>query len=342
MSRSSRTTLVHERMARLAFLAGSIGMLAVTVGCTSQRPVRLVAGRSDTVIVNTSARVQLPVSGIDAKGRVHDMSGLQFAWLSGDRAGLTADGHVICSKAGEALLRAWDSRLSTRFVLLCRPVKGFRDAPGIELVVGAGPQRLPLYAVGLDNKPVTQLVGTATIEDDAVADLEGPMVYAKAPGETDVIVEIGDCSVWIPVSVHGRARDATAIKPNQAFFTRLRLTGGESYRWHLSPATYQLALLPDSGANADLVLAGSSLNCVPPIGADDRAWCVALRDAELVVGNTRPPAPGTEAAGTLYIVRQYDPDRDTGAIEGIRPRRDLRRSRVARLQLKPCARVRNG
>ena len=322
-------------------MSACIGILAVTVACTSRRPVRLVAGRSDTVIVNTSTRVQLPVAGVDAKGRVRDVSGLQFEWLSGDRVSLSSHGDVSCAQTGEAVLRAWDSHLSTRFVLLCRPVKGFRDAPGIELAVGAGPQRLPLYAIGLDSKPVTQLVGIARIEDDQVADLEGSMVYARSPGGTDIIVEIGDCSVRIPVWVHGRARDATAIKPNQAFSTRLRLTGGESNAWHLAPATYHLALLPDSGAESDLTLSGSSLNCVPLMGEGDNTWCVALKAAEVVVRNARSPGGESEASGTLYIIRQYDPYRDTGDIEGIRPGPDTRRSRVARRQLKSCARLRD-
>jgi hypothetical protein len=247
-----------------------ICILAVTVGCTSRRPVRLVAGRSDTVVVNTSTRVQIPVTGVDAMGRVHDVSGLEFEWLSGDPISLSSDGDVTCAKPSQALLRTRNPHLSTRFVLLCRPVKGFRPAPGIELVVGAGAQRLPLYAVGLDGKPVTQLVGSATIEDDQVADLEGAMVYPRAPGATGIDVEIGDCIVGISVWVYGRARDATAIKPNQAFFTRLRLPGGESDSWHVAPATYHLALLPDSGAEADLILGGTSLNCVPRLGEGDR------------------------------------------------------------------------
>lgn len=316
-------------------------ILAVTVGCTSGRPVRLVAGRSDTVVVNTSSRVRIPVTGVDAKGHVHDVRGLKFEWLSGDRIGLSSDGDVTCSKAGDAVLQAWHSHLSTRFVLQCRPVKGYRPAAGIELVIGAGPQRLPLYAIGLDGKPVTQLVGSATIEDDQVADLEGAMVYPREPGETDVIVEIGDCSVGIPVWVYGRAADAAVIKPNQAFFTHLRLTGGESDRWRVAPATYQLALLPDSGAESGLTLAGTSLNCVPHMGEGDRTWCVALKAAEVVVGNARSPGPGSEASGTLYIIRQYDPDRDTGDIEGLRPRPNARRSRDARRQLRPCVQLRD-
>jgi hypothetical protein len=326
---------------RRASVVVSFVVLAMTTGCASRRPVRLLAGRSDTVIVNTSTRVQVPVSGVDAKGRVRTVRGLQFEWLSGDRIALSRDGDVSCLKPGEAVLRAWDSHLSTRFVLLCRPVKGFRPSGGVELVVGAGPQRLPLYAVGFDDKPVTQLVGAATIENEGVADLEGPMVYARAPGETEVHVEIGDCALSIPVWVYGRATDATAIKPNQAFFTRFRLTGGESHRWHITPATYHIALLPDSGDEADVILGGNALNCVPHLGEADHTWCVALRDAEVVVGNARSTALGSEASGTLYIIRQYDPDRDTGDSEGIPSRRETRRSRVTRDQLKPCAQVRD-
>src|SRR5437868_6543519 len=106
--------------------AASYFVVAFFSAACSGRPARVVVGRSDTVLVNSRKSTLLPVHVLDAAGHQLNASGLTYQVVSGDTVGLSARGAVTCSKRGDARLRASLGTLTTEFVLLCRPVKGFR------------------------------------------------------------------------------------------------------------------------------------------------------------------------------------------------------------------------
>ena len=100
--------------------AGVVVLLAVA-GCKGP-PARLVAGLADTVVVNNTTPVQLPMHLFDAAG--HDLpdSGIHFEWTSGERVSVSSRGVVHCTVAGDASIRASLGALVTHAVVRCRPV----------------------------------------------------------------------------------------------------------------------------------------------------------------------------------------------------------------------------
>src|SRR2546430_4079750 len=178
-------------------------VVALVSAACSGPPARVVVGRSDTVLVNSRKPTLLPAHVLDAAGHQLHASGLRYQVVSGDNAGLSARGIVTCAKRGDSRLRASLGSLTTEFVLLCRPVRGFRFFfdPGPPLLVGGPSRDLALGAVGVDGMPVMLLAGTATIADSEIAVLRGLTVLPRAPGVTFVDVDIGDCvhSIFVEV-----------------------------------------------------------------------------------------------------------------------------------------------
>src|SRR5690348_14505867 len=178
-------------------------LVAFVSAACSGPPARIVVGRSDTVLVNSRKPTLLPAHVLDAVGHELSAGGLDYQVVSGDRIGLSARGLVSCARRGDTRLRASLRSITTEFVLLCRPVKGFRFMfdPGPPLLVGGPPRELALGAIGVDDMPVLLLAGTATIEDSGIAVLRGLTVEPRAAGETFVAVDIGDCVHWVYVEV---------------------------------------------------------------------------------------------------------------------------------------------
>jgi hypothetical protein len=304
------------------------GVTLTLAACGGARPVHLVAGMSDTVVVNNHDRVLLPVHGVDARGRAHAVTGLRYEWLSGDPIPLSADGYVTCTRQADVQARVSRGELSTRFVLLCRPIKGFRDAffSNLYLVAGGRPTQWAVRGVGLDGKDVTRMVGSVTIEDERVAHVDGMEVYPKAPGRTTLEVDVGDCSASFDVIVAAPTDNTSAMRPNEGFETDVHLAGGQMRSWPLSHGPYHLWLRPDSGGSDNLILTGHALNCSrwPTWGQLD--YCIALAGAQVVVGNPRSVHDTTQRFGRLYVFRPFDSWYDTGFVAKTRQiaHRDLR------------------
>jgi len=107
-----------RRVTRLS----ALGLIAAACG---GKAVRLVAGTSDTVVVNDRLQVPIPMHGLDASARRIEVRGVEFQPISENGVTLSRDGQVKCSGRADATSLATLGNASTAFTLLCRPIRGF-------------------------------------------------------------------------------------------------------------------------------------------------------------------------------------------------------------------------
>ena len=259
------------------------------------------------MLVNSQKSTLLPVHVLDAAGHELNASRLDYKMIAGDSIGLSSRGVVRCAKRADTRLRASLGNLTTDFVLLCRPVKGFRFMfdPGPPLLVGGPPRELALGAIGMDDMPVMLLAGTATIEDSGIAVLRGLTVEPRAAGGTFVAVDIGDCVHWVYVEVDQPVASAGDLeRRNQVFnVSALRLVGGEIRSWAIPRGDYMFTLRPELQGQKGLVLGGMNVNCVSHPDVGQTYHCLAFDHAAVVVRNMRPAGQGSALAGDLFVKR---------------------------------------
>ena len=282
-------------------------IVAIVGAACSGAPARIVVGKSDTVLVNSRKPTLLPVHLLDGAGHELDPSGLRYQAVSGDSIGLSARGVVSCATRGDTRLRASLQNLMTEFVLLCRPVKGFRFAfdPGPPLLVGGPPRELALGAIGLDDMPVMLLAGTATIQDSAIGVLRGLAVEPRAAGTTVVDVDIGDCIHSILIEVDEPVASSSALERRDQVFSvsPLRMVGGEIRSWDVPRGEYMFWLRPEQTARKDLVLGGMNVNCVSHPDVGQSYHCLAFDHAAVVVRNNRRPGQESMLSADLFMKR---------------------------------------
>jgi hypothetical protein len=270
-------------------------------------PARLVAGRADTIVVNSRSAVTLPVQLLDAAGRGLPARALRFERVAGDSLALTPNGRITCDRRGDAEVLVSLGALSTRFALRCRPIKGFRFiyGDGRPLVVGGAPRQLQFVAVGVDDLPERMLAGTLSILDSSVAELRGLTVYPRAPGETMVELDLGECWWAIGVTVHERVASPSALRSAEDIFliSPLRLVDGERRGWRLPRGEYRVGLLTQAGVDAKLELGRTNMNCVTWITGGQDYNCIALAGAAVDVRNPRRAGAGGELYGELFVER---------------------------------------
>jgi len=281
---------------------GRSALLFLVAACVDQRPARLAA--PDTVVVNSRKATALPVDVRNAAGRVVTSTGLHYALVSGSRVQLSDKGAVTCLQPTDATIRVTRAGLSTRFVVRCRPIDGFRLPAPVRLFTTDPPRDLSAEALDLDGNPVALLAGTASVRDTRVVVLLKGQLYPKARGATYVDVTAGDCTVAIRVEVIERSSTPEALKPDEEFATTLRLVGGEIRDWRIPPGRYELDLVPVATQPQQLVLSGRDLNCsrLTREPRHQQYSCVAHDTAAVIV---RHP----ESAGTLGAdlhIRRWD------------------------------------
>ncbi|HEX3867150.1 MAG TPA: hypothetical protein VHV78_10365 [Gemmatimonadaceae bacterium] len=295
---------------RIRSIAGAAG--AVLVGCTA-RPVRLVAGASDTVVVNNRLAVPLPVYGVDARGHRLTLSGMQYRVLSGDRIALTRDGLVTCDRRAAAVVRVDRGALTKTFSLLCRPIRAI-GVGRVWLVLGADSAELEPHAFGMDGTPEALIAGIATVRDSTIAYLRDGRLYGRKRGTTYVDVDAGECAGSASIEVDERVDHSTGLEPYQAFFASpLRLAPGEMRTWPISPGPYEIWLAGDFAAN-DLVFGTAAINCA---GGDNQYDCIALPNASVIVRNMERAGSTRELTGTLSVRRKLDPVRDSALVRSL-------------------------
>ena len=322
----------------VAAIGGLTGTVA-TAAC-ARRPARLVAGTSDTVVVNDTLSVPVPMYGLDASGRRVAVRGVRFDSMSTNGIHLSADGDVTCSRRADATARATLGDVSTVFALLCRPISGFAVHDRLQLIVGDPPEELNARAIGVDGQTVTLLAGSTTVEDSTIVSIDNGRVRARRPGRTFIDVEAGGCAMNIVVEVFERADSTAAMQPWQEFtLVPLRLVGGELRMWRIPPGKYELLLVPDTTARGKAVLGASATNCSRWPGNDERYTCIARQNASVIVRNASAPGRGHEAAANLFVTRQFDSYSDTAftrthpwALEAP-PSRSMRSRRICPVQI---------
>src|SRR5688500_8411016 len=73
---------------------------------SSAPPARLVGGTADTVIINHTREVQIPVRVLDSVGRALLDTGVRFRWIGGDTLPVAGDGSLTCGHSIDALVEA--------------------------------------------------------------------------------------------------------------------------------------------------------------------------------------------------------------------------------------------
>lgn len=271
-------------------------------------PARLVAGRSDTIIVNNQGPIQLPIRVLDAGGHVLPDTGVRYHWTSGAPVTVSATGVATCTEAGDASIRASLGPLSIDFLLRCRPVRDVRAVRMMNLVLGDAAQELPFEVVGVDGRPVTLLTGQVTVQDSTIATVEELRIRGRAPGSTAMDMRIGDRLAHASVHVYERVSTPEGIRPGQHVAVPVRLAGGEMRRWRIAaaPELYFLAILPDRDEQQMPALAVTGANCEPWLDAHSY-FCLAQHDAAVFVYHPQQADSAQELSGTLLVWRHEKP-----------------------------------
>src|SRR5258705_4596843 len=189
-----------------------IASVLLTLAACNGPPARLVAGLSDTVIVNNVHPMRMPMHVFDAAGHVLADTGVRFQWTSGALIPVSSRGLVTCSHAGDATLRASLGALVTPFLVRCRPVPDVFVGRILNLLVGDSSQMLSFAPVDSAGRPVTLF--TAGISyDSAIVTIEGWRIHARAPGSASIDVYIGYSWAHWWVQVYERAQSLEGMRP---------------------------------------------------------------------------------------------------------------------------------
>ena len=303
---SEPCTLVGNR-ARMVDVGALVLVVLAAAGCTGERPARLIAGLSDTVVVNTPRTVDIPFDVVDSAGHVLRSKRPRIQWFSGDSLHVSNDGRVTCARSGDAIMRASLGPLSTTFVLYCRPIRAFVFGMNNYTLVVGGPSK-PLHVVGqgVDGRPVTLLAARLSVRDSAIATLDHGRVSPRSPGQTVIQVESGDSRTRLYVEVIQLVDAPTDLRPYHAFVARIRLAGGESQNWHVPPGRYELRFLPDAGGLGQALLATTKSNCARYADGGPHLSCVARDGATVILDNPLPAGRDGRMTGRLVVRRLSD------------------------------------
>jgi len=298
--------LARGRIGAVCTCAHSLMLLAL-VGCSGNRSARLIVGLSDTVVVNTTRPVAIPVNVVDSAGRVLTSKRPRFQWLAGDNVRVTDAGEVTCPHTGDATMRASLGRLSTTFVLYCRPMRGFEfGMNNYALFVGGPSKALDVVGRGVDGHPVTLIAARLRLHDSLVASLDHGRVSPRKPGETMIEVEAGDSRTSLHIEVIQLVGTPDELRPYHAFITHVRLAGGETQSWRVPPGRYEFRFVADAAGRDRVLLATTGANCARYSDGGPHLSCVASADATVIVGNPGRAGRDGLLTGELAVRRMGD------------------------------------
>lgn len=251
---------------------------------TKGAPARLVAGESDTVLVNDRRSVLIPLRVTDAAGRVVPDTAARFTREAGAAIPVSPRGEVTCAQRGDATVRATLGTLTTRFLLRCRPVEALRFPGPIQLVLGDSAREIPVTAYGPDNRPVHLFAARLHVGDTTLVALDGTRLRPRAWGATVLSVTIGDRQASTGVHVYAPATTLESLhRERRLIAVPLRLAPGEVRRWSLPPGGWMLTMWPeeDEGRGPQLRIEGA--RCGRPLGISRRRFSCASSDPISVV-----------------------------------------------------------
>jgi hypothetical protein len=276
-------------------------------------PARLVAGTSDTVLVNNLRPVPIPVRVLDAAGRVLPDTAVRFQWTGGAEVPLSVDGMVTCSRAGDATVRASIGNVATSALVRCRPVQILGVQGPVNIVLGDSARDLPVVALGPDGAPVDLLDLTVIVRDSSVAAMDGHRLRARASGSTMVEVRAGDQSGGASAKVYQPVTTLDGLRRDQEHVAvPLRLASGEVRRWRIPAGGYMFWMLPYEYEGRGLQIRLEGANCEPaepqkPVSGGfafpPRFTCLATSDASVIVAHPSRASSAPALAGVLLLRR---------------------------------------
>jgi hypothetical protein len=306
--RRARTRLATSLTA--VVLAPVVVVLALSL--RNGPPARLVPVTSGAggVVVNSLYPVRLPLRVLDGAGHLLKTAGVRYRWVSGVPAAVFADGTVICTRRGDAVVRASLGPLATDVVLRCRPVHSVAASQWeMPFVLGDPERELAFTAVDADGRPVTPLTGVLRVRDTTVAALvatrDGHHVRPRAVGQTLIDAWVGDHGTDVMVTVYAPVRTLEGLRREQRLVAvPVRLESGESRRWRLAPGDYVVVSVLPAAAGPTPKLGVLGANCITA-GAQ-RYVCVAGPNAWVIAYHPWQAAPTPPRTGYVAIRRLGD------------------------------------
>lgn len=292
------------RIFRLVLLLG-------LAGCADEMPARLSVATGDTIVLNSRSLVQMPVRVHDAAGRTLTSRPLRYQRLSGGDIQLSENGQARCVRSEDAEVLVSLGSLSSRIVLLCRPIRALRYAAPVELVLGGPPGELTIEAVGLDGSRVTEIAGAASVRDTLIVGIRDGRLHPRTRGRTSVDLDLGDCSTSVEVRVIERRDGPAELQPHQEFFSRLTLVSGEIRSWRVGRGRYELTFEPDSTSGERLTFGAVGMDCAAFPDAAQHYSCVARPGALVVVRHPGQTRRRSKLSGRLFLRRLEDPAAET-------------------------------
>lgn len=281
----------------------SVCVAVVCAACTDAAPVRIVAGRTDTLVVNHRREVSLPVAAVNADGDTVVGGIASWRLVSGDNVGLTDSGTVHCTQNADAVVEARArGDVARHFTLFCRPLKGVLFGDALTMRPDGEPRLYGVPAIGLDDQPVTMLAASVAILDTNVARIEGDRVRPKRIGATEIVVRAGDCQSRVAVDVVARVDDPFAIGEYAEYLEPVQLVSNEYRTWKVPAGHLMIRLDADTAAHERLVLGALNANCARDRQGGVQAWSCITNDSTVVVLRRRGASAGSDR-GTLVLRR---------------------------------------
>lgn len=265
-------------------------------------PARLVAGSADTVIVNESREVRIPLRVLDADGQTLPDSAVRYRWIGGERLSVSDEGKVTCAHSADASVEASLGSLSTTMIVRCRPVNKIYISGPIQFLLPDTAQEMRMQVLDLDGKEISLLKGNTDILDSAVATLDGIRVIPKSPGATIVGVKFGNRTAAVGVHVYERVSTLDALRHGKQFVgIPIRMSGGEKQSWSLPPGTWMVTMLPEADETTGLRLRIDGANCSTLQLTRRRYGCLVKTDATVTVFHPSTSKVAPELSGELLV-----------------------------------------
>jgi hypothetical protein len=211
-------------------------------------PAHLSADGADadnSVIVNNLNPARLTMHAFDVAGHQLAGQGLRYAWVSGVPVAITPSGVVTCTADGDAVVRVSLGVLTSNVGVHCRRVKEVRASSWINFIVGDSARDLPYLALGMNDRPVTELRGSARVLDNSVATLAGASITPRKAGRTTVEVRVGDRGARMEVLVHERVRSFEGLRADQRLVAiPVHLAQGDSIHLALPAGVFWVKFVP--------------------------------------------------------------------------------------------------
>lgn len=267
-------------------LAPLLALTLILTSCDRHTPVRVTAGRSDTIVVNNVRQTRLSAYSLNRDGDT--LSGRPVLWrqVGGDARSLISEGIVDCSQRRNVDAEVASGEVAARIAILCRPLMMVYFTPGEAIRLKGGPVPYGLTGVGRDGQPVLQIAGTVVLQDTSVIGLVDGQIIPRRVGDAWIRVTAGDCDEYVPVTVEDPVADTDSLEVNRPYEESLAMVAGEWKTWQVPPGLTFITVTGDSASLASLQLAASRANCARIRIVAKGISCILGDTSRIVVRNT--------------------------------------------------------